>query len=103
MVNNIGSPRSGSYFYGWLYCWPLMIKVWQRSGSYCCGCLNCWPLLLIFDRGVVDIVVAAESLMVNNITSHKNMNHSSIKYQTEMVNNITATTIWTTSLSNLKQ
>jgi hypothetical protein len=38
---------------------------------------------------------------VNNITSHNNMNHSSLKHQTAMVNNITATTIWTTPLLNI--
>ena len=49
---------------------------------------------LMFDRGMVHIVVAV------NIVDHyclmfdrNNMNHSSVKPQTVMVNNITATTI----------
>jgi hypothetical protein len=41
--------------------------------------------------------------MVNNIISHNNMNRNFVKPQTVMVNNKTATTIWTTTLSNLKQ
>jgi DNA-binding transcriptional regulator YbjK len=36
---------------------------------------------------VVHIVVAV-ILMVNNISSHNNMNHSSVKHQTVMVNNM---------------
>jgi hypothetical protein len=31
-----------------------------------------------------------QTVMVNNITSHYNMNHSSVKHQTVMVNNVTA-------------
>jgi hypothetical protein len=42
---------------------------------------------LRFDREVVHIAVA---VMVNNITSHNNMNHFSVKPQTVMVNNITS-------------
>jgi hypothetical protein len=38
---------------------------------------------LMFDRGVVHILVAC----------HNNMNHSSVKHQTVMINNIKATTI----------
>jgi hypothetical protein len=33
--------------------------------------------------------VKPQTVMVNNITSHNNMNHSSVKPQTVMVNNIT--------------
>ena len=48
----------------------------------------------MFDRGVVHIVsVKHQTVMVNNITSHNNMNHFSVKPQTVMVNNITVTTI----------
>jgi hypothetical protein len=41
--------------------------------------------------------------MVNNITSHNNTNHFFVKPQTVIENNITATTIWTTPLLNIKQ
>jgi hypothetical protein len=34
--------------------------------------------------------VKPQTVMVNNITSHNNMNHSSVKHQTVMVNNITS-------------
>jgi hypothetical protein len=57
----------------------------------------------MFDRGVVHIVVGGYNfdhyclrfergveVMVNNITSHNNMNHSSVKHQTVMVNNVTS-------------
>jgi hypothetical protein len=51
---------------------------------------------LMFDRGVVHIIhnnmnnssVKHQTVMVNNITNHNNMNHSSVKHQTVMVNNI---------------
>jgi len=39
--------------------------------------------------------------MVDNITNQNNINHSSVKSQTVMVDNITTT--WTTPLSNLKK
>jgi hypothetical protein len=57
---------------------------------------------LMFDRGVVHIVLAAshndmnhssvkhQTVMVNNITSHNNMNHSSVKPEIAMVNNISS-------------
>jgi hypothetical protein len=41
-----------------LYCCPLLFNVLQRSGSYCCGCYIDDHFCLIFDRGVVHIVVA---------------------------------------------
>jgi hypothetical protein len=67
---------------------------------------------LRFDRGVVHIAVAGytsnnngqqynsdnnmnhssvkhQTVMVNNITSHNNMNHCSVKHQTVMIKNIT--------------
>jgi hypothetical protein len=37
--------------------------------------------------------VKHETVMVNNINGHNNMNHSSVKHQTVMVDNVTATTI----------
>jgi hypothetical protein len=36
--------------------------------------------------------IKPQTVMVNNIASHNNMNHSSVKHETVMVNNITATT-----------
>jgi predicted YcjX-like family ATPase len=56
----------------------------------------------MFDRGVVHIVVAGdivdhyflrfdrETVLVNAITSHNNMNHSSVKQKIVMVNIITS-------------
>jgi hypothetical protein len=46
--------------------------------------------------------VKHETVMVSNITSHSNVNRSSVKPQKVNGNNITATTIHTTSLPNLK-
>ena len=37
--------------------------------------------------------VKPQAVMVDNIASHNNMNHSSVKPQTVIGNNITATTI----------
>jgi hypothetical protein len=56
---------------------------------------------LIFDKGLVHIVVAVilfpitvcETVMVNNITGHNNMKHSSVKHQIVMLNKITPTRI----------
>jgi hypothetical protein len=54
----------------------------------------------MFDRGVVHVIVDGyivdhyrlmfdQTVMVNNIAIHNNMNHSSVKHETVMVNNIT--------------
>jgi hypothetical protein len=47
---------------------------------------------LRFDRGVVHIVVAGNIVTSNGkqYNSHNNMNHSSVKHETVMVNNITS-------------
>jgi hypothetical protein len=47
--------------------------------------------------------VKPDIVIVNNITSHNNMNNSSVKPHTVMFNNKIATTIGTTTLSNLIQ
>jgi hypothetical protein len=44
-----------------------------------------------------------QTVMVNNITSHNNLNYSFVKHQNVMINNVMATTIWTTPLLNIKQ
>jgi hypothetical protein len=42
--------------------------------------------------------VKPEIVMVNNIANHNNINHSSVKHQTVMVNNITSHNNTTTPL-----
>jgi hypothetical protein len=109
-----------------LLCLPLLFKFWQRSGSCCC-CYVFYHYCLMFDRGVVHVVVVIlstitvlgngwkyshpkqyEPLLCQTVNSKgrqynsNNMNHSSVIPKTVMVDNITTTT-WTTPLSNLEQ
>ena len=58
--------RSGSWIF--LYCLPLLFKVWQRSGSCCCWYIV-YHYCLMFDRGVVYVVVVIlSSITVQGMT-----------------------------------
>jgi hypothetical protein len=45
-----------------------------------------WFMLLCMNHSSVK----HQTVMVNNITSHNNMNHSSVKHKTVLVNNISS-------------
>jgi hypothetical protein len=103
-----------------LYFLPFLFNVWQRS-DWCCCCYIVYLYCLWFDRGVVHVVVVILSTftvygltednmnhssvksytVILDIITNNNMNHSSVIHSTVMVDNITTTT-WTTPLSYIQ-
>ena len=51
------------WFVLFLYCLPLLFKVWQRSGSCCCRFIV-YHYCLRFDKGVVRVVVLFSTISV---------------------------------------
>jgi hypothetical protein len=90
-LNSSGKQYKQPQQYEPLLCQTLNSNGQQRSGAYCCVCYSVAPYCLMFNRGVVHIVVAVYivdhyCLMFNSgvvrqqYNRHNNMNHSSVKH-----------------------